>query len=69
MIFLTFFSEWSDEIVYQETRKITIGLLQHFTYTQFIDAILGDNDVKVQSAHPPSGFIIRGTRCLIHNAH
>ncbi len=44
----SFHPEWSDETVYQESRKINIALLQHFTYTQFIDSLLGEsNDVKV----------------------
>ena len=45
----SFHPDWLDETLFQETRKINIALLQHFTYSQFIDALLGEpNDVKVR---------------------
>ena len=39
---------WTDEKIYQEARKINIGIWQHIVYTQFMDALLGPaNDVSV----------------------
>ena len=47
----TFHPTWSDEILYQEAKKVNTALLQHIAYTQFMDALLGDkNDVKVSGS-------------------
>lgn len=37
---------WDDEKVYQEARKINIAVVQHITYTDFLDALLGQNTVR-----------------------
>jgi hypothetical protein len=49
--------QWSDEELYQETRKIVIGEFQHITFTTWLPMVLGPDTVKrFGLSTSPSGY-------------
>ncbi|XP_060067599.1 chorion peroxidase-like [Ylistrum balloti] len=51
----------SDDIVFQETRKIVTAQLQHITYNEWLQEILGDNIMNQFDLKPkPSGQYYKG---------
>ncbi len=46
---------WSDERLFQESRKILIGEMQHITYTEWLPTIIGFNTAGLFDLIPLSG--------------
>jgi hypothetical protein len=44
---------WSDELLYQEARKINIGQYQVITYTQYLPALLGPGALPAYTGYDP----------------
>ena len=52
---------WSDERLYQETRRLLAALLQHIAYDQFLPALVGAQAARQLGLAPaPSGHYFRG---------
>ena len=43
---------WNDEVVFQEARRITVALLQHVTYNEYLPAILGRPTMEAYGLTP-----------------
>lgn len=39
--------QWDDEILFQEARRIVIAEMQHITYSQWLESILGESRTKL----------------------
>jgi peroxidase len=37
---------WSDETIYQETRRIVVAIFQHVIYNEWVPIIIGDNSLS-----------------------
>ncbi|XP_050538280.1 peroxidase-like isoform X4 [Daktulosphaira vitifoliae] len=44
--------QWDDERLYQESRKMLIGMYQHVTYNEFVPIILGSDFAKLNELLP-----------------
>lgn len=45
---------WNDEMLFQESRKIVIGEIQHITYNSYLPKILGSNIMNLFDLKPRS---------------
>jgi hypothetical protein len=45
-------SYWSDETLFQEARRITIAVYQHFIYNEFLPLIIGNDLIKTFNLKP-----------------
>ena len=46
---------WDDEVVFQETRRIVIAILQHITYSEYVPILLGENTARILGLLPAVG--------------
>ncbi|XP_011503270.1 PREDICTED: uncharacterized protein LOC105366506 [Ceratosolen solmsi marchali] len=57
---------WSDEKIFQETRKIVGALVQHITYREFLPIVLGDEVMKIFDIEPLRKGYYRGYDQLVN---
>ena len=47
---------WTDEIVFQETRRIIVAFMQHITFNEYVPILLGQNLAGLLGLTPGKGF-------------
>ncbi|CAK1546926.1 unnamed protein product [Leptosia nina] len=57
---------WSDEKIYQETRKIVGAMIQHITYREFLPIILGSEVIRLFELEPQKKGYYRGYNLKIN---
>ena len=48
--------QWSDEIVFQETRRIVVAFMQHITFNEYVPILLGQSLSELLGLTPAKGF-------------
>lgn len=43
---------WNDEKLFQETRRIIVALIQHITYTDYLQGVVGDSNMLAFGLNP-----------------
>ncbi|XP_065216936.1 peroxidase-like isoform X1 [Planococcus citri] len=57
---------WSDEIIYQETRRIVIAIVQHITYNEYVPLLLGPKYVESHHLAPLKSGYAKGYNSSIN---
>ena len=65
--------KWSDEMVFQETRRIIVALLQHITFNEFVPLLTGNATLKPLSSgyftgYDPNVNLLSLFSCICKNA-
>lgn len=45
-------TDWTDEVIFQETRAILIAIYQHITYNDFLPLLIGDLTMNKHKLYP-----------------
>lgn len=54
-------TDWDDDRLYQESKKIVTAMHQHITYTQWVDSLLGTHDLRTNDRKLHEDFYRAGT--------
>ncbi|XP_065216127.1 peroxidase-like [Planococcus citri] len=59
-------ANWSDEIIFQEARRIVIAIVQHITYNEYLPVLLGSTYVEKNNLAPQKSGYAKGYNSSIN---